>query len=139
MIDDDEPAPFERRLPDEFGAEDGRGSQPPEERPRAASVQRPLGGGDGQAAGKQTDRRPDREFQYLRRRRTSLAGADIKQIRDDEDREERGLCDDQASHADPAAIGSPLAFHSYLQSGSPGCFRSHSGRLLRTSGTVAKS
>ena len=28
--------------------------------------------------------------------------------------------------------------HSYLQSGSSGCLRSHSGRLLRTSGKVAK-
>src|SRR5258708_18307651 len=28
--------------------------------------------------------------------------------------------------------------HSYLQSGSSGCFRSHNGRLLRTSGRTAK-
>src|ERR1700756_1033329 len=38
-----------------------------------------------------------------------------------------------------AALLTPVLLYSYFQSGSSGCFRSQSGRWLRTTGIVAKS
>src|SRR6201997_2231271 len=38
-----------------------------------------------------------------------------------------------------AALLTPVLLSSYFQSGSSGCFRSQSGRRLRTTGIVAKS
>src|SRR5215468_1319918 len=55
---------------------------------------------------------------------------------------------DQACYLKPASDGGSRvgcrgeiprpSLHSYLQSGSSGCFKSHSGRRLRTSGNVSK-
>ena len=74
--------------------------------------------------------------------------SEVEEVRDDEDREDRGLGDDEAGHPDLAAVrqihrsggaGKARRYaHSYFQSGSSGCFRSHSGRRLLTIGIVSK-
>ena len=93
------------------------------------------------------------------RRRAAQALARIIQVGDDEDAEDGRLGRDQAPHADLAAqfvrqrhlglrycsaMQSSAAkrrlsvYYSYFQSGSSGCFKSHSGRRLRTTGISAK-
>ncbi len=104
---------------------------------------------DGQTAGEQTDREEDRGVEHLLGQRARQALADVEEIGDDEDREDRRLGGDQAVHSDatprreePIAtsvsgmvIAAALMIaYSYFQSGSSGCLRSHSGRRLRTRG-----
>src|SRR5262249_29444861 len=90
---------------------------------------------------------PERKLEHVAGVRSGRARAQIKEVGDDEDGEQRAFGHDEAHHPDLPAVGQyPVAAlaavvrrrHSYFQSGSSGCFRSHSGRLLRTSGSVAK-
>src|SRR5580658_11143236 len=80
----------------------------------------------------------------------------VIEIRDDKDCEDGGLRNNEAHHGDRAATGlGPcilmiavlqgngshvllLANYSNAESESSGCFRSHNGRRLKTSGSIAK-
>jgi len=107
-----------------------------------------------QTARQQTDGVKDRNIENVLRRRPRQALADIEEIGHDKDREDCSLGSDQGEHPDASARGKiPLDFllgyrygrrfhrlfhYSYFQSGSAGCFRSHSGRRLLISGMEAK-
>ena len=117
-------------------------------RAHVAAFERRDAAMDRQAARQECDRRGNRRVQHIVRARTAEALARVEQVGHDEDREDRGLGGDQARHAHLAAqfdhrSGFAYGFahggaHSYFQSGSSGCFRSHSGRRLWTDGISAK-
>ena len=60
---------------------------------------------NGDAAREQADGAEDRQLQHLCRRGTAEALADVEDVGDDEDDEDRRLGHDEAGHADRAAIG----------------------------------
>src|SRR5580693_5048696 len=109
---------------------------------------------NGQAARKQTDGQEYRNLEHIVRLRATHALANVKDVGNHKDHENRSLGGDQAVHTDRPARGripSDVALgpdygccahrsrsYSYCQSGSSGCFKSHSGRRLFTSGIVAK-
>src|SRR5262249_36513740 len=70
----------------------------------------------------------------------------VVEVGDHEDPEERRLGHDQPDHAGPPAplvadgsgVGPRVSGHSCGPSGSSGCFRSHRGRRLPTTGTTSK-
>src|SRR5271168_4960483 len=59
---------------------------------------------DEDAAGEQADGAEDGELEYLRGGWTAEALAYVVDVGDDKDDEDRGLGDDEAGHADVAAI-----------------------------------
>ena len=65
--------------------------------PRARRLRRKV---NGQAAGQQADRVEDRCLKHFSRRRSRDAFPQIKEIGDDEDREDRRLGDDETGHRD---------------------------------------
>ena len=116
---------------------------------------------DGEAAGEQAYRVKDGKFQNLARLRPGDALAYVIDIGNHKDSEDRALGNDQRRHGDGAVIGQHPVFvgcpvsqgngagahplyilddqnHSYRESGSSGCFRSHNGLRLATTGALAK-
>src|SRR6267143_5633597 len=138
----DEVSPFEGRSAEEDGAEHDGGDPEPRERAHVAPAERGDGAMDRQAAREQADCQEYGSVQHARRR-SADAFACIEQVRDDEDDEDRRLAREEREHSDPSTVRQdPIRIcarcaHSYFQSGSSGCLRSHSGRRLFTTGTVA--
>src|SRR5579864_8392703 len=116
---------------------------------------------NGQAARQQADGVEDRRLEHLARSWSSEALPYIEKISNHKNREDRRLGNNEADHCDFAAIGQPpgcrrlrericdcthcflplliaTVFHSYRLSGSSGCFRSHNGRRLATTGMEEK-
>ena len=123
---------------------------------------------DSEAAREQTYRVEDGKLQDLARIWSGEALAYVVDIGDHKNSEDRDLGNDQRRHGDRAVIGQDPIFvmpcargmvlvlivcapfylselpclgdqnHSYRESGSSGCFRSHNGRRLLTTGSLAK-
>src|ERR1700682_15487 len=108
-----------------------------------------------QTAREEADSIKDRKFEHVLRDWTRQTLADIKDVSDHENREDRSLSCNQGKHSHaPARRKNPLRFnrwscncraaqssspvYSYFQSGSSGCLRSQSGRRLLTTGILAK-
>src|SRR5258707_13897423 len=103
----DQPVPFLRGAEQERSAERDREQPEPDERAARAALERLAREVDGEAARQQADREQDRRLEHFARGRPAEALAHVVEVGHDEDGEDRGLRDDQAGHADGAAIGEP--------------------------------
>ena len=101
---------------------------------------------DGHAARKQADRVEDGNIENLRRRSVS-AVADVIDVSDHKDGEDRRLADDEREHGHASArrqapVFDPRRWESCSSFVLPvrilGCFRSHSGRRLCTTGSAGE-
>ena len=72
---------------------------------RLLFAQRADGEVNGDAAREQADGAEDRQFENLRGGWAAEAFADVEDVGDNEDDEDRRLGDDEADHADDAAVG----------------------------------
>jgi len=101
----DEALPFATSFEEEDSAEE-EGDEPPEtENVEICFADSSNGGVNGEAAGEQTNRGEDGEMEDFARRGAGKALADVKDVGNDEDSEDGGLCGDETSHADMALIG----------------------------------
>src|SRR6267143_1843583 len=128
-------SPFERRAAEEDRPEDDGGDPESGERTDLAPSERGDGAMDRPTAREKADRQEHGKVQHAGGR-TADALAGVEEVRDDEDDEDRRLAREEREHShssagrqDPIRISSGGA-HSYFQSGSSGCLRSHSGRRL---------
>src|SRR6266478_9190059 len=135
-------SPFERRAAEEDRPEHDGGDPGSRERSDLAPAQPGDGAMDRPAAREKTDRQEHGKVQHAGGR-TADALAGVEEVRDDEDDEDRRLAREEREHSDPSTVRQdPIRIcarcaHSYFQSGSSGCLRSHSGRRLFTTGTNA--
>ena len=149
----DQPVPFHRGADQEFGAERD-GQRPPE-----VEAARCCPARSARTARTIVMLLDSRQMVFrigsvedVARIRAGEALADVEEVGDDEDGEERGSrsgsgtamptrprAERRDRRAAARATGVMLrCAHSYFQSGSSGCFRSHSGRRLRTTGIASK-
>ena len=101
----DETVPFAGSLEEEDGAEQ-EGDGPPEtERVEIRFADGSDGGMNSKAAGEQTNGGEDGEIEDFARRGAGKALANVKEVGDDEDGEDGGLCGDETSHANMTLVG----------------------------------
>jgi len=101
----DEALPFATSFEEKDSAEK-QGDEPPEtEEAEICFADGSNGGVNRETAGEQTNRGEDGEMEDFARRRAGKALADVKEVGDDENGEDGGLCGDETSHADMALIG----------------------------------
>src|SRR5262249_24526011 len=103
----DQPLPFLLGSEHEQSAEDNREQAEREKWASAIAFESLSRGADREAAGQQTDRVEDRRLEDVAWTRTRDTLTDVKEIRDDENREDGRLRNDQRRHPDLAAIGQP--------------------------------
>ena len=165
---DGQPIVIDQLIPFEPGAAEkdraqNYGERPPQaEGPHRAFLQGPFRYPDGEAAREQAYRVKDGKLQNLARLRPGDALAYVIDIGNHKNSEDRRLGNDQGRHGDGAVIGQAPSLrwlpgepgescsrsssiyprldqnHSYRESGSSGCFRSHNGLRLATTGALAK-
>src|SRR5258708_7311683 len=83
----------------------GNGEQPQQQKRRApAAFKNSSSEVNRQTAGKQTDRIEDGSLEHFPWSRSGKTLSQVKEIRHNENREDRRLGDDQARHADRASI-----------------------------------
>ena len=101
----DHPIPFPRRSEEERSTQSD-GAEPPVSETSDSAIancfDREV---NGQAAGKQTDRIKDRDPENVPRRRSGQTLANVEEVRNHEDYENRRLGGDQAEHPDSSALG----------------------------------
>src|SRR6266481_4772758 len=136
-------SPFERRAAEEDRPEHDGGDPGSRERTDLAPAQPGDCAMDRPAAREKADRQEHGKVQHAGGR-TADALARLEQVRDNEDDEDRRLAREEREHShSTAGRQAPIRIcgggaHSYFQSGSSGCLRSHSGRRLFTAGTAAQ-
>src|SRR6266849_2935935 len=147
LVDDQVP-PFQPGAGQEHRSERDSREPPAREGTDLSAPERRHRPMDRPAAREQADGEEDGRVQH-RRSRPARALPHVEEVGDDEDDEDRRLRGDQREHADPssrgkgpgnrgAGVAGGGGAHSYFQSGSSGCLRSHKGRRLFTVGMVAK-
>jgi len=101
----DEALPFATSFEEEDSAEKESDEPPEAEKVEICFADGSNGGVNRETAREQTNRGEDREMEDFARRRAGKALADVKDVGDDEDGEDGGLCGDETRHADMALIG----------------------------------
>src|SRR5690349_10517830 len=156
MVFIDQLPPFEAGSKEKIASKQNGDEQPNFEAPQFILFQSVFREYDAAAAREQANAGQNWDFQYVFRVWASEALSDVDEICRDKYCEERRLGEDQEDDSNFAAVGrSPLPLHfesmdgdqvtcchkllySNCQSGSCGCFRSHNGRALRTTGSFSK-
>ncbi len=154
----DQVVPLASGAQDEDRSQRDREQPPNPEQPALTARNGAFRHHDREAAGEQADRVEDRNVKYFAWRGAVQALSRVVQVGNHEDAEDRGLSRNQhhmptcprhscASGISDCGIAIVVAakckspfgpVYSYFQSGSSGCFKSHSGRRLCTTGILAK-